>query len=313
MQKLAQRWTTALPGWLNTTLIIGAFGTLLWLEKRRPLRRHTECKRTRDTRNLAVAALSATTIWLTERPVTSRLTQLVDQHQWGLVRWLGLPAWLEVLLAVLLLDYTLYLWHVLTHKVPWLWRFHRVHYTDLDLSASTALRFHCTEMIASVPWRVAQVVAIGASPLTLAVWQITTLLAILFHHANVAVPVAVEQWLCRLIVTPRMHGIHHSIIRNETDANWSTIFSWPDYLHRTIRLNVPQQAITTGVPAYREPRELTFRQLIAVPFRRQRPTWQPPGDGQPARGALPETATDLAGGAWGNSSNAHRAHAPGWL
>jgi sterol desaturase/sphingolipid hydroxylase (fatty acid hydroxylase superfamily) len=295
MQQPAQRWTAAFPGWLTITLFIGAFTTLLWLEQRRPLRRHTECKRTRDTRNLAVAALSATIIWLTERPVTSRLTQLVDQYQWGLVMGLGLPAWLEVLLAVVLLDYTLYLWHVLTHKVPWLWRFHRVHHADLDLSASTALRFHGAEMLASVPWRVAQVVVIGASPRTLAVWQTATLLAILFHHANVAVPVAVERWLCRLIVTPRMHGIHHSIVQDETDANWSTIFSWPDYLHRTRKLNVPQQALTMGVPAYREPRELTFWQLIALPFRRQRPTWQLPGDGQPARGALPGTGAHLAG------------------
>jgi sterol desaturase/sphingolipid hydroxylase (fatty acid hydroxylase superfamily) len=171
---------------------------------------------------------------------------------------------------------------------------HRVHHADLDLSASTALRFHGAEMIASVPWRVAQIVVIGASPLTLAVWQSVTLLAILFHHANVAVPVAVERWLCRLIVTPRMHGIHHSIVQDETEANWSTIFSWPDALHRTLKLNVPQQVLTIGVPAYREPRELTLWQLIAMPFRRQRPTWQLPGDGQPARGALPGTASHLA-------------------
>jgi sterol desaturase/sphingolipid hydroxylase (fatty acid hydroxylase superfamily) len=294
MQQPLQTWTTALPGWLNAAMTIGAFGTLLWLEHRRPLRRHTERQRTRDTRNLALAALSATAIWLTERPVTSRCTQLVEQHQWGLVKFLALPHWLEVLLAVVLLDYTLYLWHVLTHKVPWLWRLHRVHHADLDLSASTALRFHFAEMIASVPWRLAQIVVIGTSPLTLAVWQSVTLLAILFHHANVAVPVAIERWLCRLIVTPRMHGIHHSIIRHETDANWSTIFSWPDYLHQTLKLNVPQQAITIGVPAYREPRELTLWQLIAMPFRRQRPAWQLPGDGQPARGALPGTAAYLA-------------------
>jgi sterol desaturase/sphingolipid hydroxylase (fatty acid hydroxylase superfamily) len=294
MQQSSQTWTTAPPGWLNAALTIGAFATLLWLEHWRPLRRPTECQRTRDSRNLALAALSAAVIWLTERPVTSRCTQFVTQHQWGLVQSLALPSWLEVLLAVVLLDYTLYLWHVLTHKVPWLWRVHRVHHADLDLSASTALRFHCAEMIASVPWRVAQIVVIGASPLTLAVWQIGTLLAILFHHANVAVPVAVERWLCRLIVTPRMHGIHHSIVQDETDANWSTIFSWPDSLHRTLKLNVPQQALTIGVPAYREPRELTLWQLIAMPFRRQRPTWQLPGDGQPVRSALPGTAAHLA-------------------
>src|SRR3989442_957177 len=178
------------------------------------------------------------------------------------------------------------LWHVVTHKVPVLWRFHRVHHADLDLDASTALRFHCLEMMLSVPWRAAQVLAIGVAPLTLSIWQTATLLAILFHHSNVEIPLSIERWLCRFIVTPRMHGIHHSMIREETNANWSTIFAFPDSLHRTRKLNVPQQAVTIGAPAYRDPQEVTFAKIMAMPFGKQRPTWQPPADGSPERGAL---------------------------
>jgi sterol desaturase/sphingolipid hydroxylase (fatty acid hydroxylase superfamily) len=241
-----------------------------------------------------MAALSATAVRLTERPVTGPLTQLVERKRWGLVKRLQLPAWLEVVLSVVLLDYTLYIWHVLTHKVPFLWRFHAVHHMDLDLDSSTALRFHFAEMLASVPWRAAQVVSIGASALSLSAWQTTTLLAILFHHANVAVPFAVERWLCRLIVTPRMHGIHHSMVREETDANWSTILAFPDYLHRTLKLHVPQQAITIGVPAYREPRELKLSKIILMPFRKQRPTWQLPSRGTPERELLSDTPAELA-------------------
>jgi sterol desaturase/sphingolipid hydroxylase (fatty acid hydroxylase superfamily) len=286
---------TAIPGWLNATLICGTFATLLWLEHRRPLRRQTERKLTRNMRNLAMVGLSATTIWLTERPVASALAQFVEREQWGLVQYLRLPAWVKVVLSVLLLDYTLYLWHVLTHKVPVLWRFHRVHHADLDLDASTALRFHCLEMVLSVPWRAAQVLAIGVAPLTLSIWQTATLLAILFHHSNVAIPLYIERWLCRFIVTPRMHGIHHSMISEEANANWSTIFAFPDYLHRTRKLNVPQQAVTIGVPAYRDPQEVTFAQIMAMPFGKQRPTWQLPGDGSPERSALTGTPASLAG------------------
>ena len=288
-------WPKAIPGWLNATLICGTFATLLWLEHRRPLRRQTERKLTRNSRNLAMVALSAMTIWLTERPVAGALTQFVEREQWGLVQSLRLPAWLKVVLSVLLLDYTLYLWHVLTHKVPMLWRFHRVHHADLDLDASTALRFHCLEMMLSVPWRAAQVLVIGVAPLTLSIWQTATLLAILFHHSNVKIPLYIERWLCRFIVTPRMHGIHHSMIREETDANWSTIFAFPDYLHRTRKLNVPQQAVTIGVPAYRDPQEVTLAKIMAMPFGKQRPTWQLPGDGSPERGALAGTPASLAG------------------
>ena len=288
-------WPKALPGWLNTALVCGTFATLLWLEHRRPLRRQTESKRTRNMRNLAVVAISATALWLVERPVALALAQFVEREQWGLVQSLRLPAWLKAVLAVILLDYTLYLWHVLTHKVPGLWRFHRVHHADLDLDASTALRFHCVEMMLSVPWRAAQVLAIGVAPLTLSIWQTATLLAILFHHSNVEIPLSIERWLCRFIVTPRMHGIHHSMIRAETDANWSTIFAFPDYVHRTRRLNVPQQAVTIGVPAYRDPQELTFAKIMAMPFGKQRPTWQLPEDGSPERGALAGTPAHLAG------------------
>ena len=293
MQKPRQAVHQEVPAWLSAALVCGTLAAILWLEKRHALRRQTANKMQRDRRNLVMAVLSATAVRCTERPVTQRLTQLVERKQWGLVKRLRLPVWIEVILSVVLLDYTLYVWHVLTHKVPWLWRFHQVHHVDLDLSTTTALRFHFAEMMLSVPWRAAQVVAIGASSLALSVWQTTTLLAILFHHSNVHLPLKVELWLCRFIVTPRMHGIHHSMVREETDTNWSTILAFPDYLHQTLKLNVPQQAITIGVPAYRQPRELTLWHIITMPFRTQRPTWQLPGDGKPERAALPAAPATL--------------------
>lgn len=275
------------PGWLNAALLGGAFAALFWWERRRPLRHAVENKNVRTGRNLTVAALSAAAIRLAEKPFTDPLSALVERRRWGLVPCLHLPAWLEVPLAVALLDYTLYVWHVLAHRVPWLWRFHVVHHVDLDLDASTALRFHFGEMVASVPWRVAQVVLIGVSPAALSVWQTLTLMEIMFHHSNVELPVGVERWLCRLIVTPRMHGIHHSIVPGETNTNWSSGLTLWDALHGTLQLNVPQAAVTVGVPAYRAPAEVTLPHMLALPFERQRPSDILPGDGTPTRLPLP--------------------------
>ena len=264
-QRVTVLWRP-LPAWLNVALGLGTFAGLLWLERQRPLRRWTENPRRRNLRNLALAALSAIAIQLTERPVTQRLTAVVESRRLGVVKWLGLSPWLEVAAAVVLLDYTLFVWHVLTHKVPFLWRVHEVHHADRDLSASTALRFHFAEMVLSVPWRAAQVLCVGAGPLSLSAWQITTLVAILFHHSNVALPVGLERRLCRVLMTPRLHGIHHSVVEDETNSNWSTIFSWPDYLHRTIRLDVPQQAIQIGAPTVHGDAVRTLPELIARPF-----------------------------------------------
>ncbi len=268
--------------WLNLLLIGGTFGALAWLELRRPLRRSVESKMRRQGRNFAVAALSAAVIQATQKPVTAPLTKLVESRRWGLLKQLDLPAWLEATLAVTLLDYTLYVWHILLHRVPFLWRFHKPHHVDLDMDASTALRFHFGEMVLSVPWRAAQILLIGVSPSALGVWQLATLIEVMFQHSNVELPVEWERWLCRLVVTPRMHGIHHSIVQEETDSNWSSGLTLWDWLHGTLRLNVPQQAITIGVPAYYDPEQVTLPKVLALPFENA-PNGQEPGRSQPER------------------------------
>src|SRR5205807_8744553 len=150
------------------------------------------------------------------------------------------------------------------------------------LDASTALRFHFTEMLASIPWRAGQVFLIGLTPFSFSVWQCVFLLSILFHHSNLELPISWERRLNKLIVTPRMHGIHHSIVERETNSNWSSGLTLWDWLHGTLRLDVPQEDITIGVPAYRDPEELTLPKILALPFEEQRPTWQLPGQGKPA-------------------------------
>lgn len=284
---MSDRPPQKVPGWLNALLVGGTFVALLWWERRRPLRRKVESKVRHDARNLGVATLANATVQTVERPVVEPLCRLVERRRWGLLKQVRLPVWLEVPLAVVLMDYTLYLWHILTHRVPFLWRFHQPHHVDLDLTASTALRFHSGELALAVIWRAGQIVVIGVSPLSLSVWQTCTLLEIMFHHSNVDLPPEVERRLSRILVTPRLHGIHHSIVEEETHSNWSSGLTVWDWLHGTLRRDVPQEEITIGVPAYRDPEELTLPLVLTMPFAEQRNSWQLPDGTYPHRPSLP--------------------------
>jgi len=275
MAKRSATLTREMPRWLNALLIVSTLVTVVLLEIKRPLRRPREDKLSRDARNFSIAMLAAATVALAEKPVVAPLSRAVLRNRRGLLQLVRLPVGVELFLSIVLLDYTLFIWHYLTHQVPLLWRFHLPHHVDLDMDASTALRFHAGELVLSVPWRAAQIRVLGISPLALALWQTLTLVEILFHHSNVRIPVGFERLLCRLLVTPRMHGIHHSTVRQETNSNWSTIFSWPDYLHGTLRLNVPQQTITIGVASYQDPAGLSLEKVLSMPFRPERAMPQP--------------------------------------
>jgi sterol desaturase/sphingolipid hydroxylase (fatty acid hydroxylase superfamily) len=255
-----------IPLWVSACVVAGTFLTLTILERRRPLRRTVEPGLRRPGRNLAIAAIGSIAVHLAETPIATRAAAMVERRRWGLVKWFRLPPWLEICAAVVLMDYTLYLWHVLTHRVPALWRFHAVHHIDLDLDASTAVRFHFGELTLSAPWRVAQIVAIGTSPMALSIWQTGLLASILFHHSNLALPLEIERCLSQVIVTPRMHGIHHSGLRGEAESNWSSGLSVWDRLHRTLTLNVAQKDITIGVSGFQSVDDVNLTKMLILPF-----------------------------------------------
>lgn len=193
-----------------------------------------------------------------------------QQWQLGINHFYDINPWQEGAIAFLLLDYSNYLWHILNHKVPLLWRFHLVHHTDIDLDLTTAIRFHAGEMVTSVFFRGLAVFLIGASPILVLIYEIFFEAATQFHHSNWRLPFGLEKALNKIIVTPRMHGIHHSVKRNETDSNYSVIFSFWDRLHGSINLHIPQKEIVTGVPVYSDPKELTIGYLLKLPFTRIR-------------------------------------------
>jgi sterol desaturase/sphingolipid hydroxylase (fatty acid hydroxylase superfamily) len=201
-----------------------------------------------------------------EVPVAFSLARQAEETRRGLVQMLPLSPLVRVVISIALLDYTLYWWHYLTHRFPLLWRFHRVHHVDREMDATTAIRFHFGEIAISVFFRAAQVVVIGPTIFAVAVWQVFLFVCILFHHANVRLPLSLERGIARFIVTPRLHGIHHSIEPDEVNSNWSSGFTAWDWLHGTLRTDVPQESIVIGVTDLLSDRAQTLETALLLPF-----------------------------------------------
>lgn len=261
-------------GWTTLVVAAAAFGVLAVLERRRPLRERREDEPRHVGRNLSMGGLTAAITSAVQVPILAPAAQKTFERRLGLLHQVRMPRPLRIAAGILLLDYTLWWWHWMNHEIPLLWRFHLVHHVDLDLDASTALRFHFGEMALSVLFRAAQFRILGIDPAAASIWQTALFVSILFHHSNTRLDERLERRLSRVFVTPRMHGIHHSTVRDETNSNWSSLLSCWDFLHGTFRLDVPQETITIGVPAWQEEREVTIGRILEMPFRRQRDDWK---------------------------------------
>ena len=250
----------------GTPILIGLFIILFIVETKFQLRKRVQGRWKRIIINFIISIPAFVLLRLLFIPAMIWLAVQNQSWQVGLNYLFDTPIAIKAIISFLLLDYSNYIWHILLHKLPILWRFHLVHHTDLDLDVTTAFRFHFGEMIGSVIFRGAAIIVIGASPLMVLIYEIAFEAATQFHHSNTKLPFRFEKVLNYLIVTPRMHGIHHSMIRKETDSNYSIIFSFWDRIHKTVRLNIHQNEIVTGVPHYADESELTIGNLLKMPF-----------------------------------------------
>jgi sterol desaturase/sphingolipid hydroxylase (fatty acid hydroxylase superfamily) len=264
-----------------TLLVFVGCGLLFFvLERVVPLRSPKAALFGRLLVNLAFSAFALAVATLLVRPAVKASLGRLDEQPFGLLQVVALPTALGGVLAFLLMDLSFYYWHLLNHRVPLLWRFHNVHHSDPDLDVTTALRFHFGELALSAGFRIVQVLAIGVSPWVYAAYELVFQANTLFQHSNLRLPIGFERALNKVLVTPRMHGIHHSQVQGETNSNYGVVFPWWDRLHRTLGLNVPQSAVVIGVPGYSSPEDNRLWATLWLPFRRQRDYWRRP-DGSP--------------------------------
>jgi len=281
-----------LMDYVGRPLLACLFVVLLFLQWRFPLRRQHFGVVHRLVRNFVLSIPGFAIVRLGMLPIPIAVALWAQNRGIGLLNWLPLPGWVRVIATLLLMDYAYWWWHWAMHMMPLLWIFHNVHHTDLDMDVSTAARFHFGEMVFSIAFLSLAVVVCGIGPLMFVVFFITFEAATMFHHSNWRLPIKVERILNLVLVTPRMHGIHHSIVQRETNSNWGTLFCWWDKLHGTLRRDISQDEITIGVPAYRDEHDLTVGRLWLLPFRRQRDYWRLPTGDRPER--PPRPTHDLA-------------------
>ncbi|MEO6133658.1 MAG: sterol desaturase family protein [Ginsengibacter sp.] len=259
----------------GTSILVLLFVILFIFESKYQLRKRVQSRWKRAIINFLVALPSFALLRLVFISLMVWLAYQNEQWHFGLNYLYVAPGWLKASIVFFLLDYSNYLWHIILHRMPLMWRFHLVHHTDLDLDITTSFRFHFGELIGSFLFRGAAVLLLGVSPLIVLIYEIAFEASNQFQHSNIKIPFRFEKVLNTIFVTPRMHGIHHSMKKRETDSNFSIIFPFWDRLHRTIKLNVPQDKIRTGVPCYPDEKELTTRKLLKLPFTKIR-EWKKP-------------------------------------
>jgi sterol desaturase/sphingolipid hydroxylase (fatty acid hydroxylase superfamily) len=168
----------------------------------------------------------------------------------GLARLLGWPGWVELVLVLVLFDLWMYAWHRANHRIPFLWRFHRMHHSDPAMDATTGLRFHPGEQLLSALARLAVLPLLGMALWQLAIYEALLLPVILFHHSNVRFPRWMDRGLLALVVTPAMHRVHHSRWQPETDSNYGSILPWWDRVFGSFRLREDERTIELGLEEF---------------------------------------------------------------
>ena len=237
-------------------------GLIPMFEGRRERLRH-------DASNVVLGIVNAVVAALCFAAVALVVTEWAAARGFGVLNWLGVTGVWGFVLAFVLFDCWQYAWHRLNHRVPLLWRFHAVHHSDRELSASSGLRFHTGEIVLSSIARLAVLPLLGMTVPHVLVYEAVLLPVILFHHGNVGVPHRADRWLRWLIVTPWMHWVHHSDRQPETDSNYSSVFSFWDRIFGSFRLVRDPKRLTLGLEDVARRDWATLPGMAAMPFRKR--------------------------------------------
>ncbi len=247
---------------------VGIFLLMMCAEYGIPRRKLCVSRRQRWQVNLGLAALNMLIMRLTVGGIAYLAALTAQQHHWGLLQQFSLVQWQNTTLSLLLLDFSIYLQHILAHRCSVLWRLHQVHHSDIEIDLTTALRFHPLEIFLSMLYKTVCIIALGATPQTVVLFEILLNSLATFNHSNLFIPLFIEKQLRRLIVTPDMHRIHHSILLPEMNSNYGFCLSLWDRLFKTYRASpsLSQTTLSCGLSALRQAEKLTCNALLMLPF-----------------------------------------------
>lgn len=252
-------------GFFSGILVIMA----LW-ELVAPRRRQTIGRWRRWPGNLGVVVVDTLLSRILFPTAAVGLALIGETERWGVLNILAWPAWAEILVAVLLLDLVIYVQHVLFHSVPILWRLHRMHHADLEIDVTTGLRFHPAEILLSMLIKLGAVAVFGAPALSVLIFEMLLNATSMFNHSNARIPAGVDRMIRRVLVTPDMHRVHHSIVVRETNSNFGFNLPWWDRLFGTYRAQPTggHEDMVIGIQDFRDPAELRLDRMLLQPLRR---------------------------------------------
>lgn len=250
----------------------------LW-ERAAPRRRAAVPRLLRWSNNLGVVVVDTVLVRLLFPAGAVGFALLAAERDWGLLRMVAPPYWAAFAFAVVVLDFAIYLQHVLFHAVPALWRLHRMHHADLDFDVTTGLRFHPLEILLSMGIKLAVIAALGPPAAAVLAFEVLLNATSMFNHGNVRLPQGIDGWLRWIVVTPDMHRVHHSIYRQETNSNFGFNLPWWDRLLGTYRAQPRDghEAMTIGIEQFRTPADLRLDRMLLQP-------WRGPASGYPIGG-----------------------------
>lgn len=237
-----------MKGWVEVI----SLGLIFWLEGIFPLFQGRVRRFRHALPNLGMGLINGLVISLAFATITLKAIAVAEHYSWGLLRQFQSPPWLEGAIAFVIFDLWMYLWHRANHRIPFLWRFHRTHHSDLTVDSTSALRFHTGEIVFSSLLRLLVIPLIGMQFIHLLIYEICLQPVIIFHHSNVALPEKMDRIFRAVIVTPNMHRVHHSQVRDETDSNYSSIFSFWDRLIRSFHKREDTRTLVYGLPYLQE-------------------------------------------------------------
>lgn len=252
---------------LRGGVFLSVFAVLALWERLAPVRALRLSRTRRWPANLGLALVSTLVVRLVVPGSAIALAAFASAERWGLLNHAQLPRWVAIPVAIVALDLVVYLQHVLFHSIPALMRLHSVHHADPDFDLTTGVRFHPLEILISLLIKLAAVAALGAPVLAVLIFELLLNATAMFNHANVSLPNWLEPWVKRVVVTPDMHRIHHSVIEIERNSNYGFCLSVWDRLLGTYT-QAPRGALDIGLLAWRDQRIVaTLRGTLGMPFR----------------------------------------------
>jgi len=253
---------------IRLSAFLGIFAAVALWEVMAPRRTRSFSRLARWPNNIGIVAFNTIVLRVLFPTAAIGMALAAEAHGWGLFNTLPVPLWLAVILSVMILDFAIYLQHVLVHAVPALWRLHRMHHADLDYDVTTGARFHPIEIVISMGLKLMVVSALGAPASAVLIFEVILNATAMFNHGNVRIPEGLDRLLRLIVVTPDMHRVHHSVIPRETNSNFGFSLPWWDRLFGTYTAQ-PRDGhadMTIGIEQFRDGRDLRLDRMLIQPF-----------------------------------------------